>query len=152
MSDNTAFFPLERNRYFYGKLLTVRDFEVEQQYTRKNLRLMNRLNTGPGVLCGLGVSASDDSTLLIESGAALDYAGRMVVLEEPALRKLQMLDGHEELLGKDTGWLCLTYDEKAQEPVNAVGADPGESRQFNMIRESSRLYLTAQPPEYRVCG
>ena len=149
MSDNTDFFPLERNRYFYGKLLTVRDFEVEQQYTRKNLRLMNRLNTGPGVLCGLGVSASDDSTLLIESGAALDYAGRMVVLEEPALRKLQMLDGHEELLGKDTGWLCLTYDEKAQEPVNAVGADPGESRQFNMIRESSRLYLTAQPPEYR---
>lgn len=149
MSDHTDYFPLERNRYFYGKLLTVRDFEVEQQYTRKNLRLMNRLNAGPGVLCGLGVSASDDSTLLIESGAALDYAGRMIVLEEAALRKLQMLDGHEELLGKDTGWLCLTYDETELEPVNAVGADPGESRQFNMIREGSRLYLTAQPPEYR---
>ena len=149
MIDHTDFFPLERNRYFYGKLLTVRDFEVEQQYTRKNLRLMNRLNAGPGVLCGLGVSARDDSTLLIESGAALDYAGRMVVLEEPALRKLQMLDGHEELLGRDTGWLCLTYDETALEPVNAVGADPGESRQFNMTREGCRLYLTAQPPEYR---
>ena len=149
MSDHTDFFPLERNRYFYGKLLTVRDFEVEQQYTRKNLRLMNRLNAGPGVLCGLGVSASDDSTLLIESGAALDYSGRMVVLEEPVLRKLQMLDGHEELLGRDTGWLCLSYDETALEPVNAVGAAPGESRQFNMTREGSRLYLTAQPPEYR---
>ena len=149
MSDNTDFFPLERNRYFYGKLLTVRDFEVEQQYTRNHLHLMNRLGAGPGVLCGLGVSASDDSTLLIESGAALDYSGRMVVLEEPALRKLQMLDGYEELLGKDTGWLCLTYDETAQEPVNAVGTDPGQSRQFNMIREGSRLYLTAQPPEYR---
>ena len=23
-------FPFERNRYFYGKLLTVRDFETEQ--------------------------------------------------------------------------------------------------------------------------
>ena len=149
MSNNTDFFPLERNRYFYGKLLTVRDFEVEQQYTRNHLRLMNRLNAGPGVLCGLGVSASDDSTLLVESGAALDYSGRMVVLEEPALRKLQMLEGYEELLGKDTGWLCLTYHETAQEPVNAVGADPGQSRQFNMIREGSRLYLTAQAPEYR---
>ena len=29
-----TFFPMERNRYFYGKLLTVRDFEIEQRYDR----------------------------------------------------------------------------------------------------------------------
>ena len=30
--SNADFFPMERNRYFYGKLLTVRDFEIEQHY------------------------------------------------------------------------------------------------------------------------
>ncbi|MBR1659617.1 MAG: hypothetical protein IJ705_04810, partial [Oscillospiraceae bacterium] len=149
MSDDINFFPLERNRYFYGKLLTVRDFEMEQRYGRRKSQLMNRLCLGAGVVCGLGVSASDDVTLLIESGMALDYRGRMVVVEEPLLRKLQMLEGQESIQGKDTAYLCLRYQETDLEPVNAVGADTGESRQFNMTREGSSLYLTAQAPEYR---
>lgn len=147
--SNADFFPMERNRYFYGKLLTVRDFEIEQRYNRSKSQLLNRLRFGAGVVCGLGVAASDDTTLVIESGMALDYQGRMIVLEEPMLRKLQMLEGQEELLGKSTGYLCLTYDETDIEPVNAVGADTGESRQFNMTREGCRVYLTAQPPEYQ---
>ena len=147
--SNADFFPLERNRYFYGKLLTVRDFELEQRYHRSKSQLLNRLRFGAGVVCGLGVAASDDTTLLIESGMALDYQGRMVVLEEPLLRKLQMIEGQETLPGHSTGYLCLRYDETDMEPVNAVGADTGESRQFNMTREGCRIYLTAQPPEYQ---
>ena len=147
--SNADFFPMERNRYFYGKLLTVRDFEIEQRYNRSKSQLLNRLRFGAGVVCGLGVAASDDTTLVIESGMALDYQGRMIVLEEPMVRKLQMLEGQEELLGKSTGYLCLTYDETDIEPVNAVGADTGESRQFNMTREGCRVYLTAQPPAYQ---
>ncbi len=149
MSGNTDFFPLERNRYFYGKLLTVRDFEVEQQYGRRKQQLINRLTNGAGVICGLGVIASDDSTLLIESGMALDYLGRMIVVEEPILRKLPMIEGKDDLTGRDTAYLCLTYEETDLEPVNAVGANAEGSRQFNMTREGYRLYLTAQPPEYR---
>ncbi len=147
--SNADFFPIERNRYFYGKLLTVRDFEIEQRYTRQKSQLLNRLRFGAGVVCGLGVTAVDDTTLLIESGMALDYRGRMVVLEEPALRKLQMLEGQEEIQDRPAAYLCLRYDETDLEPVNAVGVDAGESRQFNMTREGCRLYLTAQPPEYR---
>ena len=56
----------------------------------------------------------------------------MVVLEEPILRKLQMIEGQEALHGQSTAYLCLAYDEEDLEPVNAVGADTGESRQFNM--------------------
>lgn len=149
MSGNTDFFPMVRNRYFYGKLLTVRDFEVEQRYGRKKSQLLSRLSLGAGVVCGLGVSASDDSTLLIESGMALDYQGRMVVVEEPLLRKLQMIDGQETLQGQESAYLCLRYDETDIEPVNAVGADTGESRQCNMTREGCHLFLTAQPPEFR---
>ena len=147
--SNADFFPMERNRYFYGKLLTVRDFEIEQRYNRSKTQLFNRLRFGAGVVCGLGVAASDDTTLLIESGMALDYQGRMIVLEEPMLRKLQMIEGQETLLGQSTGYLCMAYDETDIEPVNAVGADTGESRQFNMTREGCRVYLTAQPPAYQ---
>ncbi len=149
MSGNTDFFPLERNRYFYGKLLTVRDFEIEQKYTRNSSQLMRRLVYGAGVVCGLGVGASDDSTLLIESGMAIDYLGRMVTIEEPMLRKLQMIDGQENLKGKESAYLCLEYQESNREPVNAVGAASGESRQYNITREGSHLFLTSQEPDYR---
>ncbi len=147
--SNADFFPIERNRYFYGKLLTVRDFELEQRYTRGKSQLLSRLQFGAGVVCGLGVTASDDTTLLIESGMALDYQGRMIVLEEPMLRKLQMLEGQDSLNGQSSGYLCLAYNETDIEPVNAVGADTGESRQFNMTREGCRVFLTDQPPEYQ---
>ena len=149
MSGNTDFFPLERNRYFYGKLLTVRDFEVEQKYMRSSSQLVRRLVYGAGVVCGLGVSASDDSTLLIESGMAIDYLGRMVTVEEPLLRKLQMIDGQETLKGKESAYLCLEYQETNREPVNAVGATSGESRQYNITREGSHLFLSTQEPDYR---
>ena len=149
MSGNTDFFPLERNRYFYGKLLTVRDFEIEQKYTRTSAQLMHRLVCGAGVVCGLGVSAGDDSTLVIESGMAFDYLGRMVTVEEPLLRKLQMIDGQETLRDKSSAYLCLEYQETDMEPVNAVGAATGESRQCNVTREGAHLFLTAREPDYR---
>lgn len=143
------YFPLERNRYYYGKLLTVRDFEVEQEYMRRKGRLNNRVGRGAGVVCGLGVTASDDATLLIESGMALDYLGREIVIEEPLVRKLQMLRGYDDLKGSDDAYLCLRYEETAAEPVNAVGAEAAMSRQYNITREGYELSLTAQRPEYR---
>ena len=149
MSSNSDFFPLERNRYFYGKLLTVRDFDVEQTYTRNSAQLMRRLAFGAGVVCGLGVSASDDSTLLIESGMAIDYLGRMVIIEDPLLRKIQMIEGQEKIKGKDSAYLCMKYKETDAEPVNAIGAASGQSRQFNITREGAKLFLTAQEPDYR---
>ncbi len=142
------FFPFERNRYFYGKLLTVRDFEVEQKYTRAKRELLNRVIQGAGVVCGFGVSASDDTTLMIESGLALDYQGREIALPETIFRKLQMLEGQETLPGRQDAYLCVTYGETDIEPVNAVGNEAAEGRQFNMTREGYRLFLTALPPEY----
>jgi len=35
--NSTVALTFERNRYFYGKLMTVRDFEVEQTYFRQEL-------------------------------------------------------------------------------------------------------------------
>ena len=139
---------MERNRYFYGKLLTVRDFEAEQNYAGAKRRLINRLVHGAGVVCGLGVTASDDTTLIIESGMALDYLGREILIEEPLIRKLEMIEGQELLKGRSDVYLCLAYDETDIEPVNAVGADH-DNQQFNMTKEGYRLFFAAQPPEYR---
>ena len=58
--NNSNFFPLERNRYFYGKMLTARDFETEQRYFNNKRRLLNRTLYGAGVVCGLGVYRNDD--------------------------------------------------------------------------------------------
>lgn len=90
---DVSFFPMERNRYFYGKLLTVRDFEAEQNYAGAKRRLLNRTVQGAGVVCGLGVSRGDDTTLLVNSGMALDYQGREIVVEEPLVRRLEMIEG-----------------------------------------------------------
>ena len=147
--NNANFFPFERNRYFYGKLLTVRDFEVEQRYHCTKRELLNRLVHGAGVVCGLGVTASDESTLMIESGMALDYQGREIVLPEALFRKLQMLEGQETLAGKKDAYLCLAYDEEDVEPVNATGAEVGAQRQHDLTREGFRLFLTAEPPAYQ---
>ena len=147
--NNANFFPLERNRYFYGKLLTVRDFEVEQRYHCTKRALLNRLIHGAGVVCGLGVTASDESTLMIESGMALDYQGREIVLPETLFRKLQMLEGQETLSDSKDAYLCLTYAEEDVEPVNATGAEVGAQRQFDLTREGYRLFLTPEPPAYQ---
>ena len=142
------FFPIERNRYFYGKLLTVRDFEAEQDYSRNKHRLMNLAMNGSGIVFGLGVSASDDSTLLIESGLALDGSGREIVVENSIIRKLTMIEGSTDLKESDDAWLCLAYAEKETQPVNAVNSGNQENSQYNMTRETYKLYLTAKAPDY----
>ena len=147
--NHANFFPFERNRYFYGKLLTVRDFEVEQRYHSSKRALLNRLVHGSGVVCGLGVTASDESTLMIESGMALDYQGREIVLLETLFRKLQMLEGQETLAGRKDAYLCLSYAEEDVEPVNATGAEVGAQRQFDLTREGYRLFLTTETPAYQ---
>ena len=80
---NLKSFPFERNRYFYGKLLSVEDFETEQKYFNDKRRTINRFLFGSGVVCGLGVVEVDDESISVERGLALDFAGREIVLDEP---------------------------------------------------------------------
>lgn len=143
------FFPVERNRYFYGKLLTVKDFETEQNYNRNKHRFSNIALNGAGVVYGLGVSMHDDATLLIESGFAIDYEGQEIVLEESLIRKLAMIDGYEDIGDSNDAWLGLVYEEKNINPVNAVNTGNVGNSEFNMIRESYRLFISAEKPDYK---
>lgn len=148
---NTKYFPFERVNYFYGKLLSVDDFRLEQKYGNDKRRMLNRFLYGTGVVTGLNVAPVDNTTVLIENGLALDSVGREIVIDEPVVRKLQMLEGfsdYEE--DRNTGYLylCLAYEEEETEPVYSMGqAGRTDNVAFNKIREGYRLYLTRNEPE-----
>src|ERR1041385_8785409 len=76
---------LDRNRYFYGKLMTVRDFLREQEYFNSKRWLINRLLFGSGVACGLEVSpvpAEGKTVVDIQRGVAIDPIGREITVSE----------------------------------------------------------------------
>jgi hypothetical protein len=74
-----------RNRYVYGKLLDVFHFEMEQRYFNAKRWLLNRMVSGYGVVCGLGVQLGDDGrSVIVAPGLALDKWGREVVVAGPS--------------------------------------------------------------------
>jgi hypothetical protein len=76
----------ERNKYFYGKLMTVADFEDEQRYFNGKRHLINRNIHGRGIVCGLHINefkrSSDNKVWQIDisEGWALDCCGREIVV------------------------------------------------------------------------
>ena len=148
--NNNNYFPLERNQYFYGKMLTARDFETEQRYFNNKRRLLNRTLFGAGVICGLGVYQNDDASFSLETGMALDYMGREIVVSAPVIRKLQMVEGYDALDGAQQAYLCLRYAQTPREPVNNIGAADRDSERFNKIEEGYSLYLSTAEPDVAV--
>ncbi len=147
--NRSRYIPFERNRYFYGKLLTVRDFMTEQTYVSDKRRLMNRLLFGSGVVSGLQVVAVDDKSVSVETGAALDQLGREIVVPSPVTMKLSNLDGFTNNEYAKNVYLCIAYDEKGKEPVHTVAGALGrddEVSEHNRILESYKLFIREQPP------
>jgi hypothetical protein len=83
----------KRNNYFYGKLMTVSDLELEQRYFNNKRHLINRFVHGTGIVCGLEVSriskisekpekqknSPERWSITITNGFALDCCGREIV-------------------------------------------------------------------------
>lgn len=152
---NLKYFPFERNRYFYGKLLTVNDFETEQKYVNDKRRLINRFLHGSGVVCGMNVVGVDDTTISVEMGLALDFSGREIVIDTPVIKKLSMVEGFETGLeaGGDAGYLylCLEYAEREKEAVHSItSADVRATgdMEHNKYAETYRMFLTGQEPDH----
>ena len=93
---NSNLFPFERNKYFYGKLLSVDDFELEQRYMNDKRRMLNCFVLGAGVVAGLYVVRVDEQTISVEAGLALDSWGREIVVDVPVVKKLSLLDGFDD--------------------------------------------------------
>src|ERR1700730_10050029 len=76
-----------RNRYFYGKMLDVFHFELEQNYFNSKRWLLNRLVSGYGVVCGLNVLlSSDGKSIYVTPGMAIDRCGHEIILCQPSVQ------------------------------------------------------------------
>jgi hypothetical protein len=77
--------PPVRNRYFYGKLLDVAQFDLEQSYLNGKRWLLNRLVSGYGVICGLNVQLGpDNQSIVVTPGLAIDKCGREILVCQPS--------------------------------------------------------------------
>lgn len=148
---NTQIYPYERNKYYYGMLLSVEDFNAEQKYLNDKRRLMNRLVHGVGVVSGLNVVPIDDRTISVESGLALDNTGREIVVDTPVTKKLSMIDGFDSAMSSGSNayvYLCLEYSEG--EKGQAYDLAGNGSAVHDKIREGYHLYLTSSEPDDRI--
>ena len=146
---NTQLYPFERNKYFYGKLLSVEDFNFEQKYMNDKRRLINRLVHGIGVVSGLNVVRVDETTVSVESGLAFDATGREIVVDMPVTKKLSMLNGYESALNSGSPaylYLCIEYSEGAKGATHNIVSENGEANE-DRIKEGYNLYLTAKEPD-----
>jgi len=100
--NNCNFHNFEKNKYFYGKLMTVRDFEAEQEYFDGKRYLINRLLHGTGIVCGfekVEVIIKENEPLkinFVDGGMALTCCGHEIVV--PSGTQKQILDEKSELI------------------------------------------------------
>lgn len=151
----------ERNRYFFGKQLTVRDFDAEQRYFNGKRYLLNRLVHSWGVVCGLRVEPQPQGRFRLAPGAAIDCCGREIVVgDEDLVYSLSELEGYKRLIADQsadkTFYICLKYDECIREPVQTVSnvSSCTDVCDYNRIREGFKLFVTTQGPteEMDFCG
>ncbi len=138
---NRKYFPFERNNYYFGKLLTAKDFEAEQNYFNDKRRLMNRLNGSNGIVCGLGVIMADDTSIILQAGCATDASGREIVVPETTVIKLPTIDGYSQL-NSNVAYLGIAYNENPADEVYSVMSTDDENLKYNKTKEQYKLTLT----------
>ncbi len=119
----------QRIAYYYGRLLGVSDFQLEQNYLNAKRWLLSRLIPGSGAVCGLAVSpALDGTALVIESGFAIDGWGREIIAPSGSVpfdpRNLTDAQGRPagRLEGAGTVTVSVCYQECGVEPAPVLTA------------------------------
>ncbi len=118
----------ERNGYFYGKIMTVKDFELEQEYFNGKRHLLNRLVHGKGLLCGFSLSQLEITqgsgefwVRFMEGGVALDSMGREIIVPKGTKKKVFFEDREtSKKLIPETTYLYLRYSPADYELVIAA--------------------------------
>lgn len=142
----------ERNQYFYGKLLTVRDFDLEQRYSIEKSHLLNRLILGEGIVCGLEVKPDiklekDTLTIYLSKGIALDCCGREIIVS-------QGKSWHLDVQARGRNYIYLKYDERDKEPVPDVanGSSWEGNTSYSRVEETYSVFLSKEPPAAQIKG
>lgn len=136
----------ERNNFYFGKLMTVRDFSAEQCYFNEKRWLINRMVNGWGVVCGLDVYEKDGK-VYVKPGLAIDCCGREILVCEEQEVKLvpeesHCLEGKEEKEEELKNLaVCIEFHECKTEVINISPAacDRKEKHEFNRIRDAFKI-------------
>lgn len=148
-----------RNHYFFGKLMDVADFDVEQQYLVDKLRRHHARLHGTGVVCGLHVHqhanpACRDRYVVVEPGSALDCCGNEILVVDPEMIDVLAYDAVQALITQPDGQdhvlqLCIRYRECPTEDVPVLydecGCDDTRCAP-NRILESYAFDVRVDPP------
>jgi hypothetical protein len=159
----TALAAPERNRYYYGKLLDVSHFQMEQQYLNGKRWLLNRLLDSPGVVAGLGVvPAADGNGLILQQGVAIDGWGREIVVPAASVtfdpRMLTDSNGKSTgtIAGAGSVTISLCYEDCGVDPAPVMIAsckpdgdcEPGTTREQYVLSVQSGKAV----PRPTTCG
>ena len=138
----------ERNRYFYGKPMTVSDFEAEQRYLIGKHRYINRLIHGAGVLCGLQVTLPTNfsavrPTVELAEGAALDCCGNLIIVSRSSTVEIK-----DDFDAEGVNYLYIKYTECSKQPVMlaANGSSCEEVCCYNRIQETFEIVASRTAP------
>lgn len=117
-----------RNRYFHGKKLDVRHFELEQDYLNNKRWLLNRLVSGFGVVCGLDVIGCDNDhpdTVIVTQGLAIDKWGReIIVVQDSQPVKVARAKAGDTQPGQENSiHICLEYLECEADPAPVLASE-----------------------------
>jgi hypothetical protein len=135
----TAAGALERPRYFFGQVLGVADFQLEQDYFRERLRRLNRALLGFGIVSGLGVSVQPGNSgageqVVVTPGFALDQFGE----------EIEVGDAQTVVLPADGRSLCVALLH-AEIPSHPQPTANGQ--EFSRIEERFAIRLDPAPAD-----
>ena len=155
-----------RNHYFFGKLMDVPDFDIEQQYLVEKFQRHHQRLHGTGVICGLEVEphpnpACRDRHLVVTPGSALDCCGHEIlvlqeevidVLEAPEVAAWIAASEEDEEEGSSTTdatlQVCMRYRECPTEMVPVLydpcGCDDARCAP-NRVLETYELAVRVNP-------
>ena len=153
----------QRNHYFYSQLLTVTDFETEQDYLNGKRNLLNRLIHKPGIVCGFGteehiniVSDGEGNRTIefLKAGLALDGCGHEIIVPQGSKKKIT---GIETVIGSDKCadipkdkymYLYLEYKECLAGSAPAAAGTTCEDEQYcpNRVVEGYEVTASETPP------
>ncbi|MDS0301117.1 hypothetical protein NDI76_20480 [Halogeometricum sp. S1BR25-6] len=137
---------LERNRFFYGKLMTPRDMHDEQEFHRVRFDTLARHVAGVGIVDGLETNEiherrdrdgqETELEVTVQPGVAIDAAGRLLVVENTVRQEFTAPDNDDTVVH-----VYLRYRETETErvPTPDLGSAVTEGCEFNRIVESPEI-------------
>jgi len=138
----------KRNIYFHGKLLTVDDFDTEQEYFRLKNRLTNKYLHGKGIVHGLTVISTSENTIEVSPGFAIDSDGNEIIVSKNMNRTVDE-EKLEQLSDRKSLFLCIDYKEDRYNefPITLCG----EKKDMpSRMEENFKLNLFETPGEKRI--